>query len=949
MKKYLIQLLMIAFMVLILFGCLSTPEDGSENSEVVTNSEPVQVNTQEKTTPEASKQNDDTNIQKLILSGKGNEAQELFQAKIDVNNTDENGNTPLHAAAQVNDADLVRFLILKGANTEIKNNLGETPLHVAIKNKSVRAAEILGTSSNVFSKDGTGKTALELGMANGSMFFDALITPTTAELKDANGRTIVHYFASTKNSAAIDDCIKKEIPLSAEDNDGRTPLSICYENSDDVESIRIAASLILANATPLRGLFSYFEDAVKTRNPSMRFDDGQTPLHMATILGQTGIVRYLIERGASTKAKDVSGATPLHEAVRYGRTEIARYLLDAGADPNAQDSLGKTPMLIITPQDTRAELYTMLLNKGSNPNAKDLYGDTPLHIATITGTPTTILDKLIAAGADINERNKKGVTPLSLAIEHKWTEHISYYARCGADIHAEDMEGNTPLTRALAGGFEIITKLINSKNCSARDSYGNTPLHIAIDKNANAELVKYIIDCGADVNARNRFGDAPLFLAVQKNLRAAGEQLLAHQADVFATNTENQSPLKLALTAGGEILDWILSSEIILASDGIGNTPLHYAAEWKLDSAVAVLLEKGANPNMQNSNGETPLFNAVKSNSASTIQLLLNRGADKNMRDFLGNTALHACVRWDARDAAKKLISNGIAINAQNISGKTPLHEAAKAGRTVMVDLLLTNGADINATDSTGKTVLIDAIQSGNTELVKMLINRGASPHIQEMYGRNAYHEAAESGSVELINIIRNAGGNPLSRDSYGKTPFSLVLDKDVTIIKAVLGSDINLSDSDGNTPIHIAVMNRILPQKLSMLLSLKYPVNRRNSTGQTPLSLAVENNFQETARILLENGADPFLTDNAGNCAVSIAIASSPDILNSIVTTCGNAKDMAGDGILHYAARTADESVIKKLLSMGLNRNDRNITGETPHDIAIRWQRPAEIVELLK
>lgn len=943
------HLLGIFFIVLILTGCLSSPDADNSNSEEIKTAEVEQQAIETGEVPPSQQETNDPDIQKLILEGKGGEAQKLFQAKIDVNNTDAEGNTPLHAAAQVNDSDLVSFLILKGADTEIKNKAGETPLHVAIKKKSVAAAEILGKESNIFSKDGTGKTALELGMAEGSTFFNALITKESSQMKDANGRGIVHYFAEEKNQAAIDDCIKKGIFLSMEDNNGKTPLSICYDNYEDLNSIRMAASLILADATPLRGLFSYFEDAVKTRNPSMRFDDGQTPLHLATILGQTGVVRYLIERGASTKSKDVSGATPLHEAVRYGRIEIASYLLDAGADSNAQDSLGKTPMLIITPQDTRAELYTMLLNHGSNPNAKDLYGDTPLHIATITGMTTTIIEKLIKAGADINERNKKGVTPLSLAVEHKWAEHISFYARYGADIHAEDMEGNTPLTRALDNGFEIVSKLINSDNCTARDSYGNTPLHIAIEKNANAELIKYIIDCGADVNARNRYGNAPLFLAVQKNLRAAGEQLLAHQADVFATNTENLSPLKLALTAGGEILDWILSSEIILAADGIGNTPLHYAAEWKLDSAVSTILEKGGNPNIQNSNGETPVFFAVKSDSPSTIQLLLDKGADKNMRDFLGNTTLHACVRWDSRDAAKKLISNGIAINAQNISGKTPLHEAAKAGRTVMVDLLLSNGADINATDTTGKTVLIDAIQSGNTELVKMLINRGASPHIQEMYGRNAYHEAAESGSVELINIIRNAGGNPLSRDSYGKTPFSLVLDKDVTVIKAVLGSDINLSDSDGNTPIHIAVMNKIAPQKLSMLLAMKYPVNRRNSSGQTPLSIAVENNYQETARILLENGADPFLTDNSGNCAVSIAIERSHDILNSIVTTCGNAKDMAGDGILHYAARTADESVLKKLLSMGLNPNDRNITGETALDIAKRWQRPSEIIELLK
>ena len=230
-----------------------------------------------------------------------------------------------------------------------------------------------------------------------------------------------------------------------------------------------------------------------------------------------------------------------------------------------------------------------------------------------------------------------------------------------------------------------------------------------------------------------------------------------------------------------------------------------------------------------------------------------------------------------------------------------------------------------------------------------MLLTKGASPQIQEMYGRNAYHEAAESGNIELISLIRTAGGNPLSRDTHGRTPFSLVLNKSDETIKAVLGNDINLSDSDGNTPIHIAVQNKVSSDKIFMLVSMNYPLNRRNSLGLTPLTLAVKNNQNDLAKTLIECGADPFVTDNSGECAVSFAISDNAEVLNYIVQTTGNKKDMTGEGILHYAARTGDLATIKKLLSMGLDRTMKNISGETPYDIAIRWQRDSSILDALK
>ena len=62
-----------------------------------------------------------TSIQALIKQGKIDEAKSFFLTKSDINEQDEDGNTVLHAAALINDEDLVTFLIIKGANKEIKN------------------------------------------------------------------------------------------------------------------------------------------------------------------------------------------------------------------------------------------------------------------------------------------------------------------------------------------------------------------------------------------------------------------------------------------------------------------------------------------------------------------------------------------------------------------------------------------------------------------------------------------------------------------------------------------------------------------------------------------------------------------------------------------------------------------------------------------------------------
>ncbi len=903
-------------------------------------------------------------IQELIVQGRYDEAKEIFKTKTDINAADENGDTALHVAARVNEADLVSFLIIKGADTEIRNSEGDTALHVAIKNDAIDAAKVLAiVHGDIFAKDANENTALELALAKGPEWYEAMITSQSGEIRDVDGESIVHYFVKTRDEKAIERCIDVGVPLSVRDNYGLTPLDLAFKSAENAASIRIAAQLLLAGATPVRGNFAYFEDAVRTHNMILRFNDGQTPLHIATIDGHTGIVDYILKENTAVRiadilaAQDISGATPLHEAVRYGRVDIARLLLSAGAKVNAMDSIGKTPILLIIPAGAQNEMYPLLIKSKANVNQKDMYGDTVLHVATMANAPVNTLALLVSNGASVNERNKEGVTPLALAIETKHSEQVRFYAQNGADVYAEDMQGNTPITKALESDTkEMLQTLITASNVASTDSSGNTALHIAISKDAPIDYIRYLVETGADVNARNKNGDSVLFITVQKNRRDAGDLLLEKNADIFATNTQNNSPLRLALTRGGEVQDWLINSKTLNSTDGSGNTPLHYASEWHLNDAVVALIQKGAKLDAQNANGESAVYSAVRGgdDSPSTINILVSNGLvidskDKLGRDNLGNTPLHAAVKWNAFSSAKTLVALGVDVDAQNLSGKTALSDACRSAKKDMAILLIRSGADINATDATGRTVLMDAISSSNEDMVRLLLQYKANVQVQEMSGRNAYHEAALTGNIGIINMIRKAGGNPLARDAAGETPFSLVLESDIGVIQAVLGNDTTISDSDGNTPIHIAVQKHAGTRTLTQLLNIGYPASQRNGKGLTALNEAVAKNEKNQALVLLEYGADPYLATTSGENALTAAFKTkNMEILDAIAKYNSTKSDRQGDGILHYAARYADREIVEHLVSLKLDKTAKNITGETPAQMASRWGRN-DIAELLR
>ncbi|MEX0956798.1 MAG: ankyrin repeat domain-containing protein [Rhizobiaceae bacterium] len=97
---------------------------------------------------------------------------------------------------------------------------------------------------------------------------------------------------------------------------------------------------------------------------------GMSPLALAAVRGETGMVRQLIAAGADVEAADFRGATPISAAARscYGTREIIDLLIDAGADLENRSGAGLTPLLVAI-QEERYELAAHLIARGVDVNA----------------------------------------------------------------------------------------------------------------------------------------------------------------------------------------------------------------------------------------------------------------------------------------------------------------------------------------------------------------------------------------------------------------------------------------------------------------------------------------------------------------------------------------------------------------------------------------------------
>lgn len=196
---------------------------------------------------------------------------------------------------------------------------------------------------------------------------------------------------------------------------------------------------------------------------------------------------------------------------------------------------------------------------------------------------------------------------------------------------------------------------------------GTTLLHLAVQA-GNADVVKLLVESGAELNKRNSEGRAPLHDAIECCFGEATELLVESGAEVDISAA--------AILGATELVSELLSENQELANDRSTNlSPLGWAAFGDQPETAELLIKAGARMD----DGE--LLCAAAVGHVDVTRILLAHGADPNQIDErAGGTALHAAIGMkftdDASDVVRILLEAGADPNAKTTSGMTAVELA---------------------------------------------------------------------------------------------------------------------------------------------------------------------------------------------------------------------------------------------------------------------------------
>ena len=673
-----------------------------------------------------------------------------------------------------------------------------------------------------------------------------------------------------------------------------------------------------------------------------RLSRRRQPLNVAASENSVAAARLLIERGADVNARGSGQDHALFPAARSGAAGVVRLLLAHGANVNATDSFGSTP-LHAAAGSGHDGIVRLLLQAGANPLARDTNMDESALDRAVKGGHATTAALLLAAGASATATNAGPNSVLHLAVRN--------------------------------GDFATVALLLaHGANPNGRGGNGAAPLHLAAVNDRRA-LARLLIAKGADVNARDADRLTPLHWAATAESRATVRYLLAQGAedDIWSAAILGHTRRVRQLLQR--------SPSLANASDGLGLTALHRAAEAGHQAIVEVLLAAGAGINAMSYASATPLTCAAAAGHYALVEYLVAKGA--NPRGTGDWTPLHAAASHGRTDTIQLLLRHGAAVNAAPSAGITPLHVAAKSGHAQATALLLRHGANVNARqDDAGQTPLHLAVARHHrwNRTVEVLLRAGADARVQTTglhAGITPLQKAVNNDDQHSLQLMLTVGqhlriSDPELRDALFEARnhpgIALWLlragvpvnstNKWMLLAHAYPQPDPRIanwlwrSGLDPNCTVGIPLLvhaviygNRDLMQ---MLLRRGANPNQKTEGGDTALGSAIRTDFCEfdAAEWLVDIGTDVNAPSQVFGYPLAQAAGAARPKLVAQLLACGanvRAADIDGRTALHRAVFRTDDpvtrnlqrQVVQLLLAAGADTQAKDKQGQTALDLA--------------
>ncbi|UXI68531.1 ankyrin repeat domain-containing protein [Tahibacter amnicola] len=740
-------------------------------------------------------------------------------------------------------------------------------------------------------------------------------------LADAQGNTALHYAALASEPVVAAMLLDAGASMACINRDGLTPpgqaaaaanwtlLRFFLEHGAKNE-VEHAQPLLLSASGITDDDITGAKLLLKQKaRPDAQGPMGRTALMAAALAGHAGIVRLLLDAGASVDIADGHATTALMEAARAGAPEVIALIAQRKPDPNRVDHLGRTALVIACQsRQARADTVRALLALGIDRRRPCGDGRCALDHAITTGRwdlvalidpdyplPASLADAAGTAATDSPAHLLDALRFGHWTIADSFIEVIrSWSERDLAGIWQELATHGDPRARQW---------LLN--HGLRPDAYGpgGRLLDAAVAQLPDSlAALEELVHAGAGIggsgllrrvlDAARHCEDAPR----RQRLLQLARELVDGGADPFDAGESGETAVHIAAQLGAlDVLDALLERGADPNHrDARGRTALALAMALPVPAAEAIvmrLVHFGADPEIAGDDGETPLGRVLGSGASDLTRWLHWPNWPLPRRRLWPADLVSAATQGD-RDAVRKLLALKLPIEATDGQGATALLRACGQGHRDLVDDLLKAGADPNHAATSGATCLSAAISARREAVVACLVGHGVDVNARLPGGTTALMIASALGFPELVLQLLQAGADPQLADDSGATAlhaavqygFAQPAQRAAGVLETLLraGAAPNARNGKGQTPLLLLVGGRADPgtpcdapalgRLVAVLLDYAADLDVQDERGVSALHACAIHGLLGCARQLLARGADRELRDCRGRRPADLA-----------------------------------------------------------------------------